>query len=231
MHFIPNHKNSSLMEQSGDSFSDRYESDFQQIFKKAQAYRESIEFTKRSDNLTSAFVSEDSKKQYDLLRSEDLSETSLEYGSLKQTREMYGGHSTNHMGSIRLSNDYEEDFYEIYNKAREYRQLIEKSRSMHGGATEKKAKDPNKPKKPPSSTLLAYGKIAKAIKSHPAAAGLKWTDLIQVAKMIVDIGKNKTGTQKIPAEGTPQFNSLISICEGLAKDPTKYINEFKKTKK
>jgi hypothetical protein len=110
-----------------------------------------------------------------------------------------------------LVDDYEKDFYDIFNKAKEYRKrIVALQTNLHGGAREA------------NPTILILGKIAKEVKQTNKYPEIKkWTDFIKIAKVILDKARANTNISDLSND------TLIKEFTRLAKDPKQLDAEIK----
>ena len=152
-------------------------------------------------------------------------------GNNVNTFENYNGgknKSDNHTSSKfkpNSSDPYEKDLYNIFKKAREYRErVINVQSKMDGGKKRYNNENEPKKKKPLNKTMALMLEMSKIMKQSISTEGVQYKHLMQISKMILDEAKRR--------EKTTEVNEKVSqLALQLARHPDKFVAQFKENTK
>ena len=126
---------------------------------------------------------------------------------------------------------YEEEFYKMFNRAQGYRQRVLDGNHNRQNVLDNNQKGGAEAKRPLNDTMQLMSDIVEVIKKSGKDGGLIRSQLMSVAKLIVDEAKENTNApKKVNAQGktviviTPEVKAES---HRLAKNPEKYVNIVK----
>jgi len=114
--------------------------------------------------------------------------------------------------------EYENDLYNIFNKAKEYRQRMSNDDDMYGGASEDKRKNS------PIVHIVGLAKELRAKKAYDNVAK-KFTDYVVIASIIW-----KDAQEKAASEEAAEIKSIADKLQANVSDYTKKFQEKQKEK-
>lgn len=115
------------------------------------------------------------------------------------------------------NHDFEKEFYEIYEKARQYKKRLQNIKEQSGGAEGKK-------KRKASETIKLFQELAKKLRSSGKHSDIPWKDYLKISKYIITDAKEETGMEKV--NETVRIKALE-----LSDNPDIYYQRYYKEKK
>lgn len=119
---------------------------------------------------------------------------------------------------------YEQDIYNIFSKAREYRQRINNvQQKMYGGADDDAGDDTGikkKKKREPNPTFLATINLAKVLRDSGKYPDIAFKHFIKIANTIWKSAKVESKSDDV--------EKINVVALRIAKNPDKFIEEFQK---
>ena len=122
--------------------------------------------------------------------------------------------------NLKSLDKYEQDFYHVYDKARQYRERVMKTQfEMNGGE--------DKPKKKMPRTVLIMLAISAEIRKSGKYTQYKQPQLMKISKFILDDAKKQLGINEVTES---DWDKIETKAMGLAKNPEKYIQQYESSK-
>jgi len=117
---------------------------------------------------------------------------------------------------------YEKDFYEIFNKAKEYRQRVDDVQRNNQTNQVNQVNQTQAGGREPNPTIMVLIHIAKIVKASNQYTNVsKWTDFIKIGKLILDKAKEKTGITDLSNK------ALVEEYTTMAHFPKQFDAEIK----
>lgn len=150
--------------------------------------------------------------------SDDKSRYNKQYGGKYDNINYLNDYTSAQYDSKKLD-DYEKDFFDIFNKAREYRERVIKLQNKMSGGQEPDNIAPAKKKRTVNETLKLMLDMVKEMKKSNKYPGIQQKNFMKIAKAILDDVKKKEDVTKLT-------DNVKKIALQIAKNPDEYIKRF-----
>lgn len=143
----------------------------------------------------------------------------FDFRSERENRQFTGGQNDDKLDS------YEKDFFEIFNKAKEYRRrIMDAQNRMDGGQNSEHKpeyeKVEEKKAKPLGETMKLTMDVSRKIKDSNKYPEIQWKYLMQVSKLIIDDAKKMVGSKEVN-------NDVREKALELANNPQEYVAKWR----